>query len=93
MMSCEICGGKVTLKVGFDGLAASLMAYCRAIFSLRNYIMMVLRPPRRVFLQATFEKLLDITKTDPYFLYPTTPQVFRYRLGYSGVFSGGNIVP
>ena len=34
-----------------------------------------------------------ITKTDPYFLYPTTPQVFRYRLGYRGVFSGGNIVP
>ena len=24
MMSCEMCGGKVTLKVGFDGLAASL---------------------------------------------------------------------
>ena len=37
MMSCEICGGKVALKVGFDGLAESLMAYCRASFSLRKY--------------------------------------------------------
>ena len=37
MMSCEIYGGNVTLKVGFDGLAASLMAYCRARFSLRKY--------------------------------------------------------
>ena len=36
-MSSEICGGKVTLKVGFDELAASLMAYCRASFSLRRY--------------------------------------------------------
>ena len=37
MMSCEICGANVTLKVGFDGLAASLIAYCRASFSLRIY--------------------------------------------------------
>ena len=36
-MSCEIYGGNVTLKVGFVGLAASLMAYCRASFSLRKY--------------------------------------------------------
>ena len=37
MISCEICGANVTLKVGFDGLAASLIAYCRASFYLRKY--------------------------------------------------------
>ena len=37
LLSCEIYGGNVTLKVGFDGLASSLMAYYRASFSLRKY--------------------------------------------------------
>ena len=54
MRSCEICGANVTLKVGFDGLTASLIAYCKASFSLLN-IMMALQPPRRGFLQAMFE--------------------------------------
>ena len=55
----EICGGKVTLEIGFNGLAASLIAYCRASFSLRSY-MMVLQPPHRGFLQVMFEKLLEL---------------------------------
>ena len=37
MMPCKICGGNVTLKVGFDGLAASLIAYFKASFSLHKY--------------------------------------------------------
>ena len=36
-MSSEIHSGKVTLKVGFNRLAASLMTYYRASFSLRRY--------------------------------------------------------
>ena len=48
--------GNVTLKVGFDGLAASLMAYCRASVN----IMMALWPPRRGFLQAMFKKFLEL---------------------------------
>ena len=37
MMSFGICGWNVTLKVGFDGLAACLMTYCRASYSLCKY--------------------------------------------------------
>ena len=63
MMSCEICGKNITLKVGFDGLAASLRQIVEQV-SLYVNIIMALQPPRRGFLQAMFEKLLELVE-DP----------------------------
>ena len=53
MMSCEIYGGNVTLKV---------LWHIVEQVSLYVNIMMVLQPPRRGFLQATFEKLLELVE-------------------------------